>query len=175
MLRFQRTTKSKACKHSCHVTQPVPPPKAGSPSATWDQKESAPHHSSISWAEGVQPGQKAFVATRRGIFNQTGKIFFFSWKGEPEFSSFKGRRMWEEGHRKERALFESCCGKDEPAGSFPPLPVTQYYNSIRKGHSSIQISSYEITLHLVLIRRIQTRCNSSCIRKQNKLVDFHPG
>lgn len=110
-------------------------------------------------AEGLQPGQKAgeaFVATVTGMFRQTGKTILFSWKDEPEFSSFKGRRSWEEGCRRERALCENCHGQDEPTGSFPPQPAIQYYNSIRKGHSSIQMGSDEITLHLVLIRILHT-------------------
>lgn len=150
--------KSEACKQPCQVTQPMPPPRAGSPSVMWDQKESTPHHSHLPGRRSLA-GQKtgeAFVATTTGKFDQTGKNFLFSWKDEAEFSSFKGRRSWEEGRRREMALFESCCGQDEPTGSFPPLPAIQYYNSIRKGHSSIQMGSYEITLHSINIHMIHT-------------------
>lgn len=123
------------------------------------------------------PGRRSLAGAedRGSICDQTRKNFLFSWKDEAEFSSFKGRRSWEEGRRREMALFESCCGQDEPTGSFPPLPAIQHYNSMRKGRSSIQRGSYEITVHSINIRMIHTWHNFGCIRKRNRLADFHPG
>jgi len=158
VLWLQRRMKSEAHKRSCQVIQAIPPPKAGSPLAMGDQKESTPHHS-------PPPGQKVSSWGRRQgkhlwppkqeSSTKLGKFSFFM-KGWARIFNFQRKKEPRKKMQKRERVFESCCRQVEPAGSFPPLPAIQYYHSIRKGHFSIQMGSYEITLHLVLIRITHT-------------------
>lgn len=160
---------SKACKCSCQVIQFMPPPKAGSPAAMRPEGKLSPPPLPL-------PGRRAPARAEGkgsicGHHNSKGQpnreIFIFVMKGWVRIFKFQREKELRGTVKKGKDIFESCCGQDAP-----PQTAIQYYNSVRKGQLSIQMGFYDITLHLVLICIIHTECNSGCIRKQDKLVDW---
>lgn len=168
--------KTKTCKSSCQAAQPIPLPKLAHSWLCETRRKAlpttppSPRHKVSS--QGRRQGKHLWLPQQDKSIKLS-KFWFFM-KGGARIFKFQRKKGLRGRVQKEKGTVWKLPWVRWACRLFS-IPAIQYYNSVRKGHSSIQIGFYEIALHLDLIHIIYTQCNSSCIRNQNKLTDFHPG